>query len=200
MHKCLRGRGLELWGCDLMYSFLRVACVSLALAFIAAPSWAFTLTFDENGNCTGCGAGTFVYGADPTGAYGGNVLAYILPSLVISGTVGINDPDGRPSDAISFTNANGVLDGGTNADRMIFYSFDNEGLLADVGTILASLIDFPYIITERADGTFTYDVGNVYNGLSGDSTTPIPAALPLFAGGLGVIGLLARRRKRRQAV
>jgi hypothetical protein len=29
--------------------------------------------------------------------------------------------------------------------------------------------------------------------------TPLPAALPLFAGGLGVIGLLARRRKRKQA-
>ena len=32
------------------------------------------------------------------------------------------------------------------------------------------------------------------------SQVPLPAALPLFAGGLGVIGLLARRRKRRQAV
>ena len=31
------------------------------------------------------------------------------------------------------------------------------------------------------------------------SATPLPAALPLFAGGLGVIGLLARRRKRKQA-
>jgi hypothetical protein len=29
------------------------------------------------------------------------------------------------------------------------------------------------------------------------SETPIPAALPLFAGGLGVMGLLARRRKRK---
>jgi hypothetical protein len=29
--------------------------------------------------------------------------------------------------------------------------------------------------------------------------TPLPAALPLFAGGLGVIGLLARRKKRKAA-
>jgi hypothetical protein len=28
------------------------------------------------------------------------------------------------------------------------------------------------------------------------NATPLPAALPLFAGGLGVIGLVARRRKR----
>ena len=40
--------------------------------------------------------------------------------------------------------------------------------------------------------------GNV-NGVTGDtSATPIPAALPLFAGGLGMIGLLARRRKPKQ--
>ena len=31
------------------------------------------------------------------------------------------------------------------------------------------------------------------------ATTPLPAALPLFAGGLGLIGLLARRRKRKAA-
>jgi hypothetical protein len=31
------------------------------------------------------------------------------------------------------------------------------------------------------------------------TATPLPAALPLFAGGLGVIGLLARRRKRKAA-
>jgi hypothetical protein len=30
-----------------------------------------------------------------------------------------------------------------------------------------------------------------------DATTPLPAALPLFAGGLGVIGVFARRRKRK---
>jgi hypothetical protein len=29
------------------------------------------------------------------------------------------------------------------------------------------------------------------------STTPLPAALPLFAGGLGIIGLISRRRKQK---
>ena len=33
---------------------------------------------------------------------------------------------------------------------------------------------------------------------SDGTATPLPAALPLFAGGLGVIGLLARRRKRKK--
>ena len=44
--------------------------------------------------------------------------------------------------------------------------------------------------------------GDKYIGLdnvSVTSVTPLPAALPLFAGGLGVIGLLARRRTRKNA-
>ena len=54
--------------------------------------------------------------------------------------------------------------------------------------------------------------GTLYNGPGGGSldaqsvsggvevaTTPLPAALPLFVGGLGVIGLFARRSKRRRA-
>jgi hypothetical protein len=31
------------------------------------------------------------------------------------------------------------------------------------------------------------------------ATTPLPAALPLFAGGLGVLGLLTKRRERKAA-
>jgi hypothetical protein len=43
----------------------------------------------------------------------------------------------------------------------------------------------------------------VENGTTGDqaggalSATPLPAALPLFAGGLGMVGFLARRKKRK---
>jgi hypothetical protein len=31
--------------------------------------------------------------------------------------------------------------------------------------------------------------------LDGSYVTPLPAALPLFAGGLGLLGMFARRRK-----
>jgi len=43
--------------------------------------------------------------------------------------------------------------------------------------------------TGAADQSFRLNVG----------TTPLPAALPLFAGGLGVIGLIAGRKKRKAA-
>ena len=39
--------------------------------------------------------------------------------------------------------------------------------------------------------TATFEVG---------TATPLPAALPLFAGGIGLIGLLARRRKQKASV
>jgi hypothetical protein len=37
------------------------------------------------------------------------------------------------------------------------------------------------------------------DGTSGISATPLPAALPLFTGGLGIIGLLTRKRRKAQA-
>jgi hypothetical protein len=42
------------------------------------------------------------------------------------------------------------------------------------------------------------DSGHNYSSAAiGPSTTPIPAALPLFASGLGALGLLGWRRKRK---
>ena len=46
-------------------------------------------------------------------------------------------------------------------------------------------------------GTASIDLPNQNGGLAGE--TPLPAALPLFAGGLGVLGLFARRRKHKNA-
>jgi hypothetical protein len=40
-----------------------------------------------------------------------------------------------------------------------------------------------------------YDVYGTVSAAAGVSTTPLPAALPLFAGGLGLIGFIGRRKK-----
>jgi hypothetical protein len=53
-----------------------------------------------------------------------------------------------------------------------------------------------YSITEEFTIVATGS-GNTNSSIDVSSATPIPAALPLFAGGLGVLGLLARRRKRK---
>jgi hypothetical protein len=44
-----------------------------------------------------------------------------------------------------------------------------------------------------------WDNVRLSDNITSVGATPLPAALPLFAGGLGVMGLLARRRKRRSA-
>ena len=55
----------------------------------------------------------------------------------------------------------------------------------------------------NANGTFTNDNGPYQMLLTGNpvsvSATPLPAALPLFASGLGALGLLGRRKKRKAA-
>ena len=45
-------------------------------------------------------------------------------------------------------------------------------------------------------GTYTYNLG-VDSFVINIGTTPVPAALPLFASGLGVLGLLGWRRKKK---
>jgi hypothetical protein len=58
-----------------------------------------------------------------------------------------------------------------------------------------------FTISGGGESIFSGDFGRGITGGSldiGDVTvTPLPAALPLFAGGLGMVGLLSRRKKRK---
>jgi len=54
-------------------------------------------------------------------------------------------------------------------------------------------VDFIKVLaTAQVNAPFT-----LIEGVQGELVTPLPATLPLFAGGLGVIGLLARRKRRK---
>lgn len=61
-----------------------------------------------------------------------------------------------------------------------------------IGVTLLASNTIQFLGTVAADDTAFIDNVSV-------TTTPLPAALPLFAGGLGMIGLLARRRKQKNA-
>jgi hypothetical protein len=188
---------------------LVAAGVMLAVAPLAHA--AFIFNFDENGNGSisinggafGSLAGSLI--DDPSQAGVQLVLTYFLPAAVTpvgNGTVQVLEPvTGGLSDAIRFTDANGLLTGGT-ADRMIFYSDNTDG-----GTDLADT-GFPANLTSGAQGgpifetgpegnnTFQFVAGgpNIYNGVS-DASVPEPGTLFLL--GIGLISFLARPVRRR---
>ncbi len=57
-------------------------------------------------------------------------------------------------------------------------------------------IEFSVAVTDFTISGFAHGVSFIRSYVD-PPATPLPAALPLFASGLGVIGLLARRRKRK---
>jgi hypothetical protein len=101
-----------------------------------------------------------------------------------------------------FTVQNPPGSGGANVEiDNIFYSGGGNGLSYQGG--IALLLDNGATFYLSADGNpggsgegtggyFAWE-GNPTTDLS---QTPLPAALPLFAGGLGMFGFLARRKKR----
>ena len=183
-------------------SALMPLLVGVLCAFPTTPAGAFTMTFDELGNCSstvGVCSGAFM--PDPTGTVTGNVLVFTLPTLTFTGNVNVFDPNGvtlsdhlrwiDPNNSSSACNdAPGVA---ACATRMILYSLDDLGGQTPTFTTMAST-------TEDANGKFVWNVPapgiDIYIGFS---NVPIPAALPLFASGVGVIALLVRRRKRKDA-
>ncbi len=58
----------------------------------------------------------------------------------------------------------------------------------------------PYFDLSNLPADVTFSISNGIGNALPPSTTPIPAALPLFAGGLGMIGLLARRKRQKKTL
>jgi|SRR5665213_1123662 len=58
----------------------------------------------------------------------------------------------------------------------------------------------PYSITANFMIVSDSSVGTASSTIAVSSTTPLPGTLPLFAGGLGLVGMLVRRRKQKGVV
>ena len=169
-----------------MRNLLRGAFLSLGLMTLAAaPASAFTVVFDQNGDCTGCTGWT--YAPDPTGGFAGDVLTYELPQNVVDGDVNIAAPDGVTiADMLRF------YDGDDGNSYMIFYAYNDLGNLASVGDINITPDAFIGTLAD-AKGTFTYDVGNVYIGLG---AVPEPSTWALMGLGFAGLGFAAYRTKK----
>jgi hypothetical protein len=98
------------------------------------------------------------------------------------------------------TSNNGVFTGNFDIASGVEYEIDMSASVSAHGASSAGASIDPMLTVnpnffEANDLNFVFSDG-ISNGVS---STPLPAALPLFAGGLGVIGLFGRRRNRKNA-
>ncbi len=171
-----------------------MALVSLVLALSGGAASAVTFDWSTTGPT---GSGTFTATDDGSGQYTitditGTFEGYNITELSLPGT---------------YYN-----------DNLLFYpvlpdspQLDSSGvsfLAADPGNALSA---YAFNLNFQADSGYGYTtvffplsfLGNSYGGIdtfaASTSVTPLPAALPLFATGIGAMGLLGWRRKRKNA-
>jgi hypothetical protein len=78
--------------------------------------------------------------------------------------------------------------------------FADSSILSKINTADYSNTAQLFFDFTESGAFFSADSGHNYSSAAiGASTTPVPAALPLFASGLGALGLLGWRRKRKNA-
>jgi hypothetical protein len=154
-----------------------------------------------------------------------NVHTGAGPNIVLNGTFSLGAVSGNPNQPVDWTYLNvfnsgaaGVpstscvggtscyFDGSIQAYDAITQSLTT--IVGDLYNVSFSLYDNGSLATFSAlstNGDITDTGGNgidllVYAGNGVPvAPTPLPATLPLFAGGLGLMGLIAKRRKRKAA-
>jgi hypothetical protein len=200
-----------------------VLSASTPAGAVVVPS--FTVIVDEFGTglCTGFGCtGEITLPINP-GPYSipSNPLSYTLPFAATGGDVLLSESTraSTASDVLRFT------PGTVSNTTLLQFSSDQDnapgsiGALADTGTFgdfssnLQTLTEgdltsfgFPglfgavYTAPDTAPGSLPGVTANYIFVSDGQLNVPEPAALPLFATGLGLMGWFAWRRKRKTAV
>ena len=94
------------------------------------------------------------------------------------------------------TNVSFEMDSSTSPDAWAVYGSSSANP-SSLGTALATGTSEETLVTLPTEAFyfFTATGGNVLIRDISMSATPLPATLPLFAGGLGLVGFLAKRRK-----
>lgn len=196
-------------------AFVTISCTALLPSQASADTF-FDLTFTQVGTPSNGCCGPFNVSAILDTVQNGSDFTIVG----ISGTVNQGDPAtaynitgliSPPSDPGNYFGFNNIVHSGLS------YAFDTGGVgfYADGGpNYYPADPSTAYNIYDNGapNGTLSttasYDVNTPFNGTysitqigQGDSlsATPLPAALPLFASGLGGLGLFGWRRKRKIA-
>ena len=150
--------------------------------------------------------------------------ASVVYDLTLTATA---DTDGTPLATYNGTgtitldfapSSNSETDYGTNTQEAVTFSIDGQtfsGFATSVqflngnfrnATFAESIGVSPLRFKLGTTGGFIFDYANDQQDASGAITsvlapaaTPLPAALPMFAGGLGLVGMMSRRKKRKAA-
>jgi hypothetical protein len=178
---------------------ITTAIAALILASVAATAQANTVDVSYT---TSGSAGSWTYDLSITNNIGGTNDIYAVQVQLSTGTLAGSPPGWAQGffAPIEWCYAgNCGYFGATNlAPAQTLSGF----LVSDTATTAASSLLWRVF----AEGGTYFGPGNITGnpsnpGFSGTAAaTPLPAALPLFAGGLGLIGLLAKRRKSKPAI
>jgi hypothetical protein len=154
---------------------------AVCLPMTPAPVQAATVTFDLNNV-------TFVGGGTATGHFDFNSMTNALTNVSIT-----TSTDG----SFGATYMSGSFNPGSPDD---LFAFSIGGITLDLAVAHPLSLTSPNSLSTSASFEVLVIAGNDRLVTSGSLVpTPLPAALPLFAGGLGVLGLLGWRRKRKAA-
>jgi hypothetical protein len=173
---------------------------SIIYPFVSSP-FNYRDPFENQNGTAGPGYGTLQY----TSLYAGATGTWTVAALGVKG--GLADqlsiiwgsPD--PYNTLSFysgTVGSGTLLGSfTGVDLAIDHAQPAMG--KDVVTFSDSVGFFSYVVLTTTSNAFEFTDLEAACTECGPAPnpTPLPAALPLFAGGLGTLGFFARRRKRK---
>ena len=187
------------------------AFAGVVLGALTSPSRAVTATFLGTFSLAACPvscSGSFGPASNETGSINDFYTFTVTgPNALLTIDSVINNYNTTDQQIQSFTIAlfhNSGTTSGPTADGLVS---TNTGAApgappglqtASLTASVSSLLDTGQYFLEVTGTTGT--TGTQYSGpfkFEPVATTPLPAALPLFAGGLGVLGFLAKRRKRK---
>ncbi len=143
-------------------------------------------TFDDiSGSFTNTFSGNFTF--DPT------TVTLSAADIIASGDLLVGEILPYKTPAFSFNNQINVFSFGFNEIALVFTT-----PLDSSPNSISSVVIFNVGLGFCESGA-DYCISSSAAGQVIPEATPVPAALPLFAGGLGAIGLLGWRRKRKNA-
>jgi hypothetical protein len=203
--KCIAGAAAAIAVMSLASAACAATLSSTGVLGVGSPELNWTL-ISPTGTLTGVSGAQDYPGAWVVAPPGSN---WITP-FAATGTTATDAPVGTYHYSLSFADPLAPVAIQWSSDNGATFSLNNTLLSTTGSTGYSSLVSF-LIPAGSFQATNFFDVfvqndacGGCLNptGLlvsASVGTTPLPAALPLFAGGLGMIGLLARRRKQKAA-